>query len=139
MGAFMDEDFGKLVLRVTTGALLLFHGVHKVLNGIDPIKHMLAAQGLPDWLSYGVYLGEVLGPILVILGILSRVGGLLIVLDMIVVVVLVVLNKEGNLLAVDSFGGYQLQLEAFFLFTGLAIVLLGAGRISVGGANGRWN
>lgn len=135
----MDDDFGKLVLRIMTGALLLFHGVHKVLDGIDPIKHMLAAQGLPDWLSYGVYLGEVLGPILVILGILSRVGGLLIVINMIVAVVLVVLNKEGNLLALDPSGGYGMELEAFFLFSGLAVALLGAGRFSIGGANGRWN
>ena len=44
----MDEDFGKLVVRLTVGVLMLFHGVHKVLTGIDPIKHMVAAQGLPD-------------------------------------------------------------------------------------------
>jgi putative oxidoreductase len=39
----MDEDFGKLVVRLTVGVLMLFHGVHKVLTGIDPIKHMVAA------------------------------------------------------------------------------------------------
>jgi putative oxidoreductase len=135
----MDEDFGKLVARLTVGVLLLFHGVHKVLNGIDPIKHMLAAQGWPDWLAYGVYLGEVVGPVLVILGLLSRVGGLMIVINMIVAVVLLVLNKEVNLLALSPEGGYVLELEAFFLFSGLAIVLFGAGRLCVGGAQGRWN
>jgi putative oxidoreductase len=93
----MDEDFGKLVARLTVGVLMLFHGVHKVLTGIEPIKHMVAAQGLPEWLSYGVYLGEVVGPILVIVGFLSRVGGLLIVINMIVAVALAVLNKEGSL------------------------------------------
>lgn len=135
----MEDDFGKLVVRLTVGVLLLFHGVHKVLTGIDPIKHMIAAQGLPDWLSYGVYLGEVVGPILVVIGLLSRVGGLLIAINMIVAVALVVLNKETGLIGLDSFGGYKLELEAFFLFSGLAVVFLGAGRFSVGGVNGRWN
>ena len=135
----MDEDFGKLVVRLTVGVLLLFHGAHKVLTGIDPIKHLLAAQGLPDWLSYGVYLGEVVGPVLVILGLFSRVGGLMIAINMIVAVALVVLNKETGLLGLDSFGGYKLELESFFLFSGLAVVFLGAGRFSVGGPDGRWN
>ena len=135
----MDEDFGKLVVRLMVGVLMLFHGIHKVLTGIDPIKHMIAAQGLPDWLSYGVYLGEVVGPALVIIGLLSRVGGLLIAINMIVAVALVVLNKETGLLGLDSFGGYKLELEAFFLFSGLAVVFLGAGRFSVAGVNGRWN
>jgi putative oxidoreductase len=135
----MDEDLGKLVMRLAVGTLLLFHGVHKVLNGIDPIKHMIAAQGLPDWLSYGVYLGEVVAPILLILGILTRAGGVLIVINMIVATALVVLNKEANLLALDPFGGYGLELEAFYLFSGLAVALLGAGRFSVAGAEGRWN
>jgi putative oxidoreductase len=135
----MDEDFGKFVVRLTVGVLMLFHGVHKVLTGIDPIKHMIAAQGLPDWLSYGVYLGEVVGPVLVIIGLLSRVGGLLIVVDMIAAIALAVLNKEVGLLGLTNFGGYILELEAFFLFSGLAVVFLGAGRFSVGGVNGRWN
>ncbi|MGD0866355.1 MAG: DoxX family protein [Rhizomicrobium sp.] len=135
----MDEDFGKLVARLTVGVLLLFHGVHKVLTGIEPIKHMVAAQGLPEWLSYGVYVGEVVGPILVIVGFLSRAGGLLIVINMIVAVALAVLNKEASLVGLGPFGGYGLEVEAFFLFSSLAVVFLGAGRFSVGGPDGRWN
>jgi|ERR1700733_1735676 len=135
----MEDDFGKLIARLMVGVLLLFHGVHKVLNGIEPIKHMIVAQGLPDWVAYGVYLGEVLGPILVIVGLLTRVGGLLIVLNMIAAIALLVLNKEAGLLGIGPEGGYVLELEAFFLFSGLAVVFLGAGRFSVGGAEGRWN
>ena len=92
----MEDDFGKLVVRLTVGVLLLFHGVHKVLTGIDPIKHMVAAQGLPDWLSYGVYLGEVVGPILVVIGFCRASAALLIAINMIVAVALVVLNKEAG-------------------------------------------
>ena len=130
------DSLGKLVLRLTVGGLLLMHGVHKLLDGIDPIKHMLAAHGLPDALGYGVYLGEVVGPILVILGLFSRVGGLLIVADLIVAVVLA---RMADLLVITSAGSYALETEVFLLFGGVAVILLGAGSLSLGGGNGRWN
>ncbi|MBI3675106.1 MAG: DoxX family protein [Proteobacteria bacterium] len=131
----MQEDFGKLVLRLTVGGLLLFHGVHKLLTGIQPIKDMLTAHGVPDALSYGVYLGEVVGPILVILGIFSRVGGVLIVVNLIVAVALA---GMGSLMAISNGGGYALELEALYLFGGLSVALLGAGRLGAG-IGGRWN
>ena len=130
----MQEDIGKLVLRLTTGGLLLLHGVHKLLNGIGPIKAMVAAHNIPDVVAYGVYLGEIVGPVLVILGLFSRIGGGLIVINMLVAVLLA---GMGGLFSLNMMGGYALELEAFYLFSALAIVLLGAGRYSVGG--GRWN
>ncbi|MDE3115689.1 MAG: DoxX family protein [Pseudomonadota bacterium] len=133
---FSTESLGKLVLRLTVGVLLLMHGVHKLLTGIEPIKHMVAAYHVPELLAYGVYLGEILGPLLVILGVFSRCGAALIVINMIVAVVLA---GMGQLIALGPMGGYALELEAFYLFGGLAVMLLGAGSISLGGENGRWN
>lgn len=130
------ENLGKLVLRLTVGVLLLLHGVHKLLDGVDPIKHVLAAHGLPDALAYGVYLGEVLGPLLVILGLFSRIGAILIIIDM---VVAVLLERMGDLITLTATGGYALEAETFFLFGALAIFCLGAGRLSLGGSRGRWN
>ena len=85
----MSEDLGKLLLRVGLGGLLLFHGVHKLLNGLGPIKVMLGNHNISDVVSYGVYLGELVGPILIIVGLLSRIGGLLIAFNIIVAVLLV--------------------------------------------------
>src|SRR5208337_4684696 len=85
---YMSDDIGKLVARLSVSVLLLFHGVHKLLNGIDPIKHLIAQHNLPEFLSFGVYLGEIVGPALVILGLFSRVGGLLIVLNLAIAVYL---------------------------------------------------
>ena len=130
----MQDDLGKLILRVTVGVLLLFHGMHKLLNGIGPIKAMVAAHGVPDAVAYGVYLGEIVGPVLVILGLFSRIGGALIGANMIVAVGLA---GMGHLMAFNAMGGYALELEAFYLFGGLCIMLLGAGHYSIG--RGRWN
>jgi putative oxidoreductase len=131
LGVFMStNDFGKLVLRLTLGGLLLCHGVHKILTGIDPIRAMIGAHGLPDYLAFGVYAGEVLAPILIILGLFSRIGGVLVMLNMIVAILLV---HTGMLMELTNQGGYVLELQAFYLFGGLAVALLGAGRIAVGG------
>jgi len=124
------DNFGKLVLRLTLGVLLLFHGVHKILTGIDPIRAMIGAHGLPDYLAYGVYAGEVLAPILLILGLFARLGGALIVINMIVALLLV---HMGMLAGLNDQGGYVLETQMLYLFGGLAVALLGAGRIAVGG------
>jgi len=130
----MSEDLGKLVLRLNLGGLLLFHGVNKLLNGLTPIKTMLSAHNIPEFVAYGVYLGELVAPILIIIGLFSRVGGAIVVFNMLVAVVLV---GSANLLSIAPTGGYALELEAFYLFGALAVTLLGAGRIAVGPP--RWN
>ncbi|HSM96931.1 MAG TPA: DoxX family protein [Rhizomicrobium sp.] len=123
------EDFGKLVLRLALGGLLLFHGVHNILTGIDAIRSKIGAHGLPDYLAYGVYAGEVLAPLLIVLGLFSRLGGMLVVLNMIVAIVLM----RTGILGLNDQGGYMLEAQAFYLFGGLAVALLGAGRIAVMG------
>lgn len=134
--AFMSDDFGKLIVRLAVGPMLLLHGMHKLLNGIGMIKQMVASHGLPDMLAYGAYVGEIAGPMLVILGVLSRLGGSLIVIDMLAAMYLA---GSGRYFALNAQGGYALELEMFYLLCGLAVAFLGAGRFSVGGARGQFN
>jgi putative oxidoreductase len=126
----MQEDIGKLVLRISVGGLLLLHGINKLLNGIDGIKAAVGSHGVPDALAYGVYLGEIIGPVLVILGLFARVGGALIVINMLAAIGIAHMSEIAH---INQFGGYQLELESLFLFGGLSVALLGAGRLSVGG------
>lgn len=130
----MSEDLGKLVLRLGLGGLLLFHGVHKLLNGLAPIKAMLAAHNISDTIAYGAYLGELVAPVLVILGLFSRIGGLLIAAN---VLAAVLLANLANVLALAPSGGYALELELFYFVGAVAVTLLGAGRFSLG--DGNWN
>jgi putative oxidoreductase len=130
----MQEDLGKLVLRVTVGALLLFHGVHKLMTGIEPIGALLAAHHLPAQLAYGVYVGEIIAPAMLVLGLFARIGAVLVVVNMIVAIVL---TGVGHIAQLGPMGGYALELEMFYLFGALSVALLGAGRLSIMG--GRWN
>ena len=130
----MSEDLGKLILRITLGGLLLLHGMHKLLNGIAPIKAMVAAHNVPDVVSYGVYMGEIVGPLMVLLGLFARIGGALIAANMLAAVFLAGMAQAT---AFNAMGGYALELEAFYFWSAVAVMLLGAGRFSIAG--GRWN
>jgi putative oxidoreductase len=120
-----NADLGKLIIRLTLGGLLLFHGIAKLLNGVGFIEGELASHGLPTFLAYGVFVGELIAPLMVVLGYQTRIGALLIVFNMLVAIVLVHANE---LLALSRSGGWALELQAFFLFTAVAILFLGPGR-----------
>jgi putative oxidoreductase len=128
MRAFQTEDIGKLVLRLTLGILLIMHGVAKILGGVGGISGMLQSVGLPGFFAYGAYIGEGLAPLLVILGLYARVGALIIVVHMLAAIYLAHL---GDLFLLGQGGGWKLELEGFFLFTALAVALIGPGRFSV--------
>ena len=130
------EDSGKLLLRLTLGLLMLLHGIDKVMGGIDPILGMVAKAGLPAALAYGVYVGEVLAPLLLIVGAWTRAAAVVMAVNMVVAVALV---HAGQLATLTPNGGWALELQGFYLAMALAIALLGAGRFSAGGVDGRWN
>ncbi len=130
------DDLGKLVLRLSVGILMLMHGIFKLSHGIGGIEGMLVAKGLPAFFAWGAYVGEVIAPVLVILGLYTRLGGLLLVAQM---VVAILLAHMAQLSMINNMGGWQIELQGLFLFGGLAIALLGAGRFSLGGSGGRWN
>ncbi|MNV66280.1 hypothetical protein D3C71_1590260 [compost metagenome] len=122
------DDAGKLLLRVSIGLLVLLHGIFKLTHGVGFIGGMLDKAGLPGFLAYGVYLGEVVAPLMMMLGVGARAGAALVVVNMLVALGLVHL---GDLLAMTKQGGWALELQGLYLFGALAVVLLGAGRYSV--------
>ncbi|MCG3143620.1 MAG: hypothetical protein HONDAALG_00975 [Gammaproteobacteria bacterium] len=130
------EDWGKLVLRVVLGVLVLMHGIAKVIGGPAFVMELLTKNGLPAQLGYLVYVGEVLAPLLVIIGLWTRPAALLIAVNMVTAIALV---HVPELLSLSQSGGWALELQAMFLFGALAVAMLGAGRMSAGGVWGRWN
>jgi putative oxidoreductase len=115
------QPAGVLLLRFTVAGLMLFHGVAKLINGVGPIEKMLVARGLPGWLAFGVFIGEVVAPLLVIVGIQVRAAALVMAVNMIVAIALA---HPHQLFSVGPQGGYALELQAFFLLTSLAVALL---------------
>lgn len=132
-----SDDYGKLLLRVSLGVLILFHGAGKVMGGLPAgIVAQVTSHGWPAWFAYGVYIGEVLAPALIILGVVTRLGGLVIAFNMLVAVYLMHLPQLGEL---SNTGGWRLALQGMYFSSALCVALLGAGRFSLGGARGRFN
>jgi|SRR5690242_3477857 len=129
-------EIGKLVMRVTLGGLLIFHGVAKLRSGVGGIAGRLEELGLPESLAYLVYIGEVVAPLLVIVGLWTRPAALIVAINM---VVAIALAHSGQIIDFGRSGGLALELQAFYLFTAIAVALLGAGRFSAGGSAGRFN
>jgi putative oxidoreductase len=128
-----QEDVGKLALRVALGVFILFHGVAKLTGGIDFITDVVVKAGLPYFVAYGVYVGEVVAPLMVLAGWHTRIGAALIALNMIFAIWLV---HASELLAIGPSGGWALELQGMFLFAALAVELLGPGRFSVDARRG---
>jgi putative oxidoreductase len=123
------SDLGKLILRLNIGILMLFHGLHKLGGGsIEFIGGKLVEMNLPASLAYGVYAGEILAPIMLIFGVFTRLGALMIVVNMLFAIGLVHMADLANF---TQHGGWALELQAFYLFGALAVVFLGAGRIAL--------
>lgn len=126
-----SNDAGKLIVRLTVGGLLLFHGVHKVMNiggTVDGIGSMLAAHNLPAFLAWGVFVGEFIAPLLIIFGLFSRIGGVLVMIN---ILFAVLLAHTAQFFTLTQSGGWALELQAFYFLTALAVVVLGPGKFSV--------
>ncbi|WP_455280800.1 DoxX family protein [Cupriavidus necator] len=132
------EDVGKALLRIVLGVLILMHGIAKLTgaSGIGFIAKVVADAGLPQWVAYGVYIGEVVAPILLIIGLWSRLAAVIIAINMLFALGLVHSKQFGML---SDTGGWALELQGMYLGAALAVALVGAGRLSVGGLNGKLN
>lgn len=124
----MTDDTGKLILRLSLGTLILLHGIAKLRYGVSGIEGMLQSHGLPAFLVYGAYVGEVIGPILVILGLYARIGAAIIAIHMVVAIALV---HSSQLFDLGKQGGWELELQGMFLFTAIAVALIGPGRFGI--------
>ncbi|WP_043529495.1 DoxX family protein [Litchfieldella xinjiangensis] len=127
--ALQNDALGKLILRLSVGGLLLLHGVAKLLNpdSLNWIGNQLANQGMPTFLAYGVLIGEVIAPLMAIVGWQARLGGLLMACNMVVALFLM---HSHQLVGLNNNGGWALELQGLFLFGSLAIVFLGSGRMA---------
>jgi putative oxidoreductase len=124
----MNESTGKLILRIVLGLLILLHGISKVRNGIGWLDGALENAGLPVFLKYGVYVGEVLAPLAVIAGWYSRIGAWLIAVNMLFALGLA---HGAELVTLNEQGALALEVQYMFLFTAIALALIGPGRYSV--------
>lgn len=131
-----NDDLAKLLMRLAVGGLMLFHGVHKVANGIGGIEGMLSGKGLPEELAWGVHLGEVVAPLLLLIGWMTRPAGFVVAVTM---AFSMYLAYGAGTFGLNQHGGLETELNWLYMIGGFSLFLTGGGRFSVGRGEGRWS
>jgi len=124
-----SNDLGLLLLRLTVGGLMLFHGIHKVIYGVGGIQGMLAGLGLPGFLAYFSLAAELVASILIIIGAWTRVASAVMVGNMVVAILMAHLPV---LFSVDSnTGGWAVELPMLYLLGAAVLCLTGGGKYAL--------
>ena len=126
----LNPDLAKLLLRLCVGGLMLFHGIFKITHGADVYVGMLESKGLPGLMAYGVYIGEVLAPLLIILGYQVRIAALIVAFKMFMVIYLV---YGFEIFALDSYGGWVIEHQLLYILPCLALFFMGGGKYALFG------
>lgn len=128
-------DLGLLILRLGLGVMMILHGVAKISNGLGGIEAVLAAQNLPSWIAYGVYVGEIIAPLFMIVGYYTRLASLVFVVNMIVAVALV---HPNDIFVLTNTGGWAIEMQGLYILGALTLVFTGAGKYAIS-SNKWWN
>ncbi|OHV07723.1 DoxX family protein [Kushneria phosphatilytica] len=130
MTLFYNEAVGKLLLRLGLSITLLLHGIAKVGNGsaVHPIGARLQHWGVPEQAAWLVFVGELVAPLMMLLGWRARLGGALAAVNMLVALLLF---RRGALFSLDQVGGWAIETEVLLLSAALAVLFIGSGRYAV--------
>ena len=125
---FLSPDIAKLLLRLSVGVLMLFHGFHKIIHGVSGVQALLRKASLPEFLAFGVYIGEIVVPVFIILGLYARVASLFLAFNM---VMALFLAYRGAFFTLSKHGAPTIELPLFYLILSIVIFLLGSGKYAV--------
>jgi putative oxidoreductase len=131
-------DSATLVLRLACGLIFIPHGVGKVFGsgGVATFAQSLPSYGIPTLLGYIAAYSELIGGILLILGLLTRIDAALLAGTMFVAAFVVqlpdALHDPDNVGKNKAFAAIRsMELPLGILAAMLALVLLGGGRWSL--------
>lgn len=126
----MQTNFhlGFLLARIAIGFPMLIYGISKLIHGIDFIKGMLADLHLPEAMAYGVYVGEVLAPIALLLGFKTRLAAAVFAFNCLTAILMAQLP---NLFRLNDFGGWAMELLVIYMLVAVGLFFTGGGKFAV--------
>lgn len=122
-----NTNLGLLIIRFSVGALMLLHGIAKIGNTTF-IEGMLADKGLPAIMAYGVYLTEIIAPLLILIGFRTRLAAIAYVFGILFIVFLV---HSQDILSLNKNGGWAIELLGLYLFGAVALLFTGGGKYAI--------
>lgn len=121
-------DVGLLILRIGIGIVFIFHGLPKLLGGVETwiqIGSTMSLVGIkfaPSFWGFMAAATEVFGGVFIVIGFLHRPVALMLVFTMIIALLM-------HLSADDPFAIYSNTLKALIVF--IALLVTGPGRYSL--------
>jgi putative oxidoreductase len=121
---FLDrlQPLGLLTLRVVLGAIMIAHGYHKVFGGLSKHAAFVHSLGVPTWLGYVSAFAELIGGILLVGGLFTRIAAIAICTNLLVAVFKVHLHQGLE-------GGYEYPLALAAM--AFALIFFGSGPVSL--------
>ena len=129
------HHIGLLILRVSIAFTMLIYGITKLIHGIDFIKDVFIQHGLPSFFGYGIYIGEIITPIFIIIGFRTKLAGFVFAINCLAAILMVQLP---NLLKLNEFGGWVIGQIFIYMIFGIALIFTGAGKYAVSD-NNKWD
>lgn len=123
-----NKDKGLLIQRATIGILILFHGAANLTSNYSFIKSLLNGIGIPEFIAYSVFVGEIIAPILIVIGFRARLASLVLATNMLVAILMA---HTTDIFTLNKFGGWGIELQGLYLFGATAIFFFGAGKYAV--------
>lgn len=123
-----NKDTGLLIQRISIGILILFHGIANLTSNYSFIKSLLNGMGIPEFVAYSVFIGEIIAPILIIIGLRARMASLVLAFNMLTAILVA---HSADIFTLNQFGGWGIELQGLYLFGAIIIFLIGAGKYAV--------
>lgn len=128
--ARLDSAAGSVpvIARVIVGGMMFFHGLDKLNGGVPGFAEGLGSKGVPleSVAAWGVTLLELVGGLMLVVGLLARVIASLLTVELIFAIIL--FTSARGLIG-EGGAGYERDLA--YIVGLLVVVLLGPGRPSL--------
>lgn len=122
------NDVGTVILRLVLGLTFFIHGLSKFQGGLANTAGFFESLSIPGFLAYAVAVIELIGGIMLILGIGTRIISVLFAVIMLGAIFTVKLSA--GFLGNDEMAGYELELALFAM--SIFLVFANSTRFSLG-------
>lgn len=96
------------IMRIVLGVIFLVHGISKFQMGLANVDAWFSSMGVPGFLAYIAAIIEVVGGIMLIIGLFTRIVSALFILLMVGAIFTVKLSA--GLLGSDQAAGYEMEI-----------------------------
>ncbi|WP_116769691.1 DoxX family protein [Maribacter litoralis] len=123
-----NKNLGIFILRLTIPFTMLIYGINKVIEGTGFIGSLLEQYGLPKMMANAVFIGEIVAPLMLMIGFRARLAGLIFSFNCLLAIVMA---QTQNIFKLNEFGGWSLDLLFIYLITGIVFFVSGAGKYAL--------